>query len=675
MARSPAPRVRALRRAFVACVVLACSALASPPAGPSAPLADALSFDVRVDAPSPTVVVATTRRPGVLNLVAHSRLALHKMFHHVVLEIHDDGGFAANGCALHRVQRVDDGPPRGKGKQSPPSSSSSSSSSSFRSTRVRARKPPPGYVPLDASEGPPDLIAMFGPFANRVAVTPRCKLGGPASSDAAVSSGRPLAYRARLRASAASDPGRRAKLLAGLLLLALAPTLAESVSAYYACGAALSVTALILVAAWRFSRSLPGGRAARAGAYAVALGSALFVPGEHLSFVLEGYASLCSKPLRVLLRVMWEQNPEDASLPWALAATTFLFVGAGAGAWAVRANVVDPGTGGIYPTVQGFVRILARVLAAVMFQFCTLDLASGAAMAVACLAFAAREELTRGIGGAGFSGGGASARRRRRGGPRGPSSANNTRRASDERRRRGSDSDAETTDDDVHDDDFDDERIATATETSSPGREAATAASALARAAFSFSPSDWFGGGVSRRRRAGAGAENERPRPASSSAAAERRRLRTMDPEPNTPPAPFGESRSLARRGGGSPGRTPGGGAHSRRRGTQMLFSPGRSSGRSPLGAGAAGADSFGMPTPSGADSQKTPPAGSAANARGRFLTRAEFDAMGARETERGLDELCGTPEFARWMRRNAARVRLKPEEGSEGEATDGEEE
>jgi hypothetical protein len=56
-------------------------------------------------------------------------------------------------------------------------------------------------------------------------------------------------------------------------------------------------------------------------------------------------------------------------------------------------------------------------------------------------------------------------------------------------------------------------------------------------------------------------------------------------------------------------------------------------------------------------------------------LTRAEFDAMGARETERGLDELCGTPEFARWMRRNAARVRLKPEEGSEGEETDGEEE
>ena len=669
MARSPAPRVRALRRAFVACVVLACSALASPAAGPSAPLADALSFDVRVDAPSPTVVVATTRRPGVLNLVAHSRLALHKMFHHVVLEIHDDGGFAANGCALHRVQRVDDGPPRGKGKQSPPSSSSSSSSSSsFRSTRVRARKPPPGYVPLDASEGPPDLIATFGPFANRVAVTPRCKLGGPASSDAAVSSGRPLAYRARLRASAASDPGRRAKLLAGLLLLALAPTLAESVSAYYACGAALSITALILVAAWKFSRSLPGGRAARAGAYAVALGSALFVPGEHLSFVLEGYASLCSKPLRVLLRVMWEQNPEDASLPWALAATTFLFVGAGAGAWAVRANVVDPGTGGIYPTVQGFVRILARVLAAVMFQFCTLDLASGAAMAVACLAFAAREELTRGIGKGGNGGGGGSgsARRRRRGGPRGLSSANNTRRASDERRRRGSDSDAETTDDDVHDDDFDDERIATATETSSPGREAATAASALARAAFSFSPSDWFGGGVSRRRRAGAGAENERP--ASSSAAAERRRLRTMDPEPHTPPAPFGESRSLARRGGGSPGRTPGGGAHSRRRGTQMLFSPGRSSGRSPLGAGAAGAAA-------GADSQKTPPAGSAANARGRFLTRAEFDAMGARETERGLDELCGTPEFARWMRRNAARVRLKPEEGSEGEGTDGEEE
>ena len=511
------------------------------------------------------------------------------------------------------------------------------------------------------------MIATFGPFANRVAVTPRCKLGGPASSDAAVSSGRPLAYRARLRASAASDPGRRAKLLAGLLLLALAPTLAESVSAYYACGAALSIMALILVAAWKFSRSLPGGRAARAGAYAVALGSALFVPGEHLSFVLEAYASLCSKPLRVLLRVMWEQNPEDASLPWALAATTFLFVGAGAGAWAVRANVVDPGTGGIYPTVQGFVRILARVLAAVMFQFCTLDLASGAAMAVACLAFAAREELTRGIGKGGNGGGGGSgsARRRRRGGPRGPSSANNTRRASDERRRRGSDSDAETTDDDVHDDDFDDERIATATP--SPGREAATAASALARARVFV-----FALRLVRRRRLET-APSRRRRRERTTRVVERRRRATPPPHDG----PGAEHAARAVRGVERISRAP------RRR--VAGADAGRRSALAPEGDAdallprevfrsvASGRGCRGCRR--GCRLPKTPPAGSAANARGRFLTRAEFDAMGARETERGLDELCGTPEFARWMRRNAARVRLKPEEGSEGEGTDGEEE
>jgi hypothetical protein len=52
-------------------------------------------------------------------------------------------------------------------------------------------------------------------------------------------------------------------------------------------------------------------------------------------------------------------------------------------------------------------------------------------------------------------------------------------------------------------------------------------------------------------------------------------------------------------------------------------------------------------------------PVGMAARARGRFMTRAEYYAQGAERTDRGLDELCGTPEFAKWMAKQSHRVRL----------------
>ena len=46
-----------------------------------------------------------------------------------------------------------------------------------------------------------------------------------------------------------------------------------------------------------------------------------------------------------------------------------------------------------------------------------------------------------------------------------------------------------------------------------------------------------------------------------------------------------------------------------------------------------------------------------------RFLTEVEFHELGRETTDRGLDELCGTPEFAKWMRRRAHKVRLERED------------
>ena len=54
------------------------------------------------------------------------------------------------------------------------------------------------------------------------------------------------------------------------------------------------------------------------GAAAIA---ALVVPSEHLSAVVEGYVHLCLKPVSLVARAVYEQNPDEAGLPYALAAT------------------------------------------------------------------------------------------------------------------------------------------------------------------------------------------------------------------------------------------------------------------------------------------------------------------------------------------------------------------
>ena len=90
------------------------------------------------------------------------------MFHHLTLEIYDDGGFVANSCVLHRVvmDKESDG--------------------EVRRTKVRQRKGPghPGLAALAGgslntaasnASGGPTFVATFGPFDQGVTLTPRCE--------------------------------------------------------------------------------------------------------------------------------------------------------------------------------------------------------------------------------------------------------------------------------------------------------------------------------------------------------------------------------------------------------------------------------------------------------------------------------------------------------------------
>ena len=186
------------------------SAVRAPPAASS----DERLYEVRADAPTPRAVSGTTRRPGALKLIGHSRLALHRAFHHLVLEVRDDGGFLANNCKLSvshppipppRRPR----PPRRRRRRLP------------RRPRARAQaetQKPPVENPRGGHRRlrprPARDVAIFGPLDRDVVIIPECDRRAASI---------PVAYRASLRSSNAADGGRRARLFLGIALVALAP--------------------------------------------------------------------------------------------------------------------------------------------------------------------------------------------------------------------------------------------------------------------------------------------------------------------------------------------------------------------------------------------------------------------------------------------------------------------
>ena len=386
---------------------------------------------------------------------------------------------------------------------------------------------------------------------------------------------------------------------------------------------------------------------------------------------------------------------EAVTLAYALAGTALTLAGAGAGLWATNAWVIDKSTGEVAAPAAAFARVAARALGATLLQFCTADAALGGALASIALVSAVAESAR----------GGSLARALSMGRGSRKKTDSRRRRVSRGDARRVSDSDGSRRSDWSDSDDEDEEERSRG---SARGRSAQFSGSASglrrrgrerarSRDAESSDEEDarspgwnWFGGASrsrrGRRRRRGDGGYGTPT---------------TLDPEPRTPPVVLVGTGAGAL--GASPGRTPGAGLRpwrSPRGGSASPFSFGFFS-RSPLAsrdsdseddadgdallrerhraaaAAAAGARrAAGRSGRSGhvtrtrtssatrggeelAAEANPVPVGMAARARGRFMTRAEYDAQGAERTDRGLDELCGTPEFAKWMAKQSHRVRL----------------
>ena len=388
---------------------------------------------------------------------------------------------------------------------------------------------------------------------------------------------------------------------------------------------------------------------------------------------------------------------EAVTLAYALAGTALTLAGAGAGLWATNAWVIDKSTGEVAAPAAAFARVAARALGATLLQFCTADAALGGALASIALVSAVAESAKSGSLARALSFFTRTKKKRR-------VSRGDARRESDSDRSRRSDwSDS--------DDEDEEERARGRFETNTTPRSRGSARGRSAQFSGSASGLRRRGRERARSRDAESSDEEDAPSPgwnwfggASRSRRGRRRRRgdggygtpTTLDPEPRTPPVVLVGTGAGAL--GASPGRTPGAGLRpwldslSLRGGSASPFSFGFFS-RSPRAASAsrdsdseddadgdallrerhraAAAAAAGARRAAGRSgrsghvtrthtAEANPvPVGMAARARGRFMTRAEYDAQGAERTDRGLDELCGTPEFAKWMAKQSHRVRL----------------
>ena len=667
-------------------------------------------------------VSATTRRPGLFKLVGHGRLAIHKLFHHLELEVFDYGGLAANDCQLQRItprqktnnehakNATTNGAAAFTAARTTTTTSRGSGIEQWDTTKIRQRRGPGHGKPAAGGGDAPAILATFGPFDSpRLTLT--CERYKLAVAE-------PVRYRVRLVSSPGPDKSRVTKLVIGAALIVLAPVISSWTFAYYGAGMALSVLAVVLLLLFRISRAMPGNRMMKAGAGA-ALFAALAVDPSHISRVLQAYASICLQPVQLVVRAVIERNPDEAGLPYALFFTFVMLVGAGLGFWVVRRWMIEPSTGEIAPSVSAFCCVAMRIVGVVLLHFSTLDLLCGAALAGCGLGVTIFEPMisrlrrkddrhhgssfTRTPPSAGGSRGGVGGGRLRSGrrGGGGRDDGRSTP-ADEDVRRRVSFGAAETPDSDGG---------------YGGGRHQHGGGGGVSENRIGSSPfsllSSPFGlfnvsGGEKRRRRS----EDLFPD--------------TMDPEPLTPPVVLIGTGAGAV--GKSPGRTPGLGLRPWRLvGLGNMFSGGKGKGEddtsdgweeeqaaaagraaggragprvkagssaaaaprggrgrhtsavpfapSPLGApfsatpraagacrgrGRSTAAAAGSPAPA---SPHAPPVYMAAAATGRFLTKAEYDKMGAEATDAGLDALCGTPEFTKWMRSQSHRIRLTRED------------
>ena len=523
-----------------------------------------------VDGPQMTVD-ASARAPSGVSVRGHGRWDARRLFHEVAVSVRDASGtYTSAQCSMRHVWTVP------------------MFNTTTNVTKMEWRSAPAFTTArkMDA-QGRSTTTMTIGPYEKGYLLTPRCRVGG----------GKGTAIKYTVWATSHFQMKLLGRLVIGVVLLVVAPHVANSVTCFYTVAMTLSTLALAMIVIHRFARSIPGWIMVKRTIVLAGFATYHFVPAEQWQSVMDMYMQVSMKPVTMVLHLI-KRRYASASLetilsedPWALygALTGFglIVLGAGVGRWLVKSFVLDTMTGGVAAPVRSFVTTFIRFIGCGLIQFSSRDVSSATAMVVCAVTYCLYAPVVR-----------------------------VSDRIVDAARRtvHGSSSN-----DDYHDE-FHLHRLSNS-ESESDSEEVERTRGAL----YTF--------GLRRRRR---------PLPES------------LDPDHRTPPRRMDTARmdtpnlerrylihyvhhNVIRALRYVPGvqwfvqNTSTTESHTRR-----------------------GSDESAAET-------EIPPVGSAARAHGRFLTEEEHVATGAIATDQALEHLAKSPEFAIWLAKNAHRVRVTP--------------
>lgn len=279
----------------------------------------------------------------------------------------DRGGFVSANCALYHSWRA-------------PvfNATTNATSVEWRHAKMTAERERDESAAGVTSAPGSTIRVVIGPYEKEYVISPRCRA-------------RSSSIKYAVRATSAFQQKLVARLVVGVILLVIAPTVASSVTCFYTIAMTLSTFALALIVLHRISRAIPGGRMVKRTTAIGGLVTYYLVPTEHWNKVMDMYLSASIKPIKMIIRLI-QQRYANLSLesvlaedPWALygalAGIGLLLLGAAVGRWLVKSFIIDAVTGGVASSVRGFVTMFIRIVGCALVQFSSRDVPIGTALA------------------------------------------------------------------------------------------------------------------------------------------------------------------------------------------------------------------------------------------------------------------------------------------------------
>ena len=329
----------------------------------------------------------------------YPKYAIWRTFDAIEVTLKDaDGSVKANQCVLKVGKEEAEVEEEGEGEESPLSSSkfeNSKTAKSWQYRRVKMKRDKKKNEKVNGNsngsknsrssssratkKSPSTLIANLSPFQEKSAVyVLQCNPAGGKSNGK-------VTYEITVRRY--FDSNLFARFVAGISLMTLAPVIATSPWCFYVAAMSLSTAMLLSLVLLQLTRLTPSGRAMRTlfgiSSTLVTTFAYHFVPVDKWKIVLEYLWKGASMPIRASWGVLGNADPEEPKTIYiALLVVGFFVVSSGLGVMFVKKWVVDDRTGEVVKGWKQFTSFSMSLYGVIMLKFSTRDAQTGNTLAL-----------------------------------------------------------------------------------------------------------------------------------------------------------------------------------------------------------------------------------------------------------------------------------------------------